>query len=122
MTLVLEAVTGYLAQLWAWDMGRGCVECGWWWVRVSPNARGEGSACLAITMGHSGEMKRAGMVSIVGIAVFDVVQPDGEIGWSNTRGAVPLMRDNQDTAKKVSGAWWFYTYTTWVWNNALPVL
>ena len=78
-----------------WSVGSG-----WWWVRATPNARGEGSACLAITMGHSGEMKRAGMVSIVGIAVFDVVQPDGEIGWSNTRGAVPLMRDNQDTAKK----------------------
>ena len=30
MTLVLEAVTGYLAQLWASDVGRGCVECGWW--------------------------------------------------------------------------------------------
>ena len=69
-------------------------------MRVSPNARGEGSACLAITMGHSGEMKRAGMVSIVGIAVFDVVQPDGEIGWSNTRGAEHVMRDNQDTVKK----------------------
>ena len=46
---------------------------------MSPNARGEGSACLAITMGHSGEIQRAGMVSIVGIAVFDIVQPNGEI-------------------------------------------
>ena len=69
-------------------------------MRATPNARGEGSACLAITMGHSGEMKRAGMVSIVGMAVFDIVQPNGKTGWSNTRGAVPLMRDNQDTAKK----------------------
>ena len=69
-------------------------------MRASPNARGEESACLAITMGHSGEMQRAGMVSIVGIAVFDIVQPNGEIGWSNTRGAEHVMRDNQDTVKK----------------------
>ena len=43
------------------------------------------------------------MVSIVGMAVFDIVQPNGKTGWSNTRGAVPLMRDNQDTAKKCLG-------------------
>ena len=62
---------------------------GWWvvggelWVRVTPNARGEGTACLAITMGHSDDRERAGMVSIVGMAVFDIVQPNGKIGVSH---------------------------------------
>ena len=100
-------------------MGAWSVGGGWWWVRVSPNARGEGSECLAITMGHSGEIQRAGKTSIDRIVVFDLVQPDRKCARETPTGRT-TVRESIKIRQKSD--WGFHAYIIWVWNHALPVL
>ena len=66
-------------------VGRGAWVCGVWVVggggceraqtRVVKEARVWPSPWVTVVM------QRAGKASIVGIAVFDIVQPNGKIGW-----------------------------------------
>ena len=85
-------------------MGVWSVGSGWWWVRATPNARGEGSACLAITMGHSGEMKRAGEASIDRIVVFDLVQPDRKCARETPAGRTTVRESIKIRPKSVWGS------------------